>query len=86
MDLNLNYDIGPSGSITTEKLQSMQGGKTCWLQASWHAEEEEEWKPEGRGESVQSGISPSSFEGGIFQKLSYLEASLTNEVDAGAGR
>lgn len=42
MDLNLNYDIGPSGSITAEKLQSMQGGKTCWLQASWHAEEEEE--------------------------------------------
>lgn len=48
MDLNLNYDISPSGrSITTEKLQSMKVGRPAGYgfllaMASWHAMEKDE--------------------------------------------
>lgn len=42
MDLNLNYDISPSGSTATERLQTMCGGETSLSPTSWHSMEEEE--------------------------------------------
>lgn len=65
MDLNLSYDMGPVGALPLRSEDLLVTGS---LARHGGGPEEEECKPEGGGQPFQSGISPSSFEGGIFQK------------------